>query len=101
MKTLFKLVLLLSLFTSFAHHIVYAQESAETVSDEEKVRKVKSIEIIGNKTISIATILAKIKTRVGQDYLQGVVSDDLKRLYNTGYFSDIRVDRQLVGDGFK
>ncbi|MBP9855429.1 MAG: outer membrane protein assembly factor BamA, partial [Candidatus Omnitrophica bacterium] len=47
------------------------------------------------------TILAKIKTRVGQDYLQGVVSDDLKRLYNTGYFSDIRVDRQLDGDGFK
>lgn len=67
----------------------------------EKVRPVKSIDVIGNKTISIATILSKIKTRVGQDYLQGVVSDDLKRLYNTGYFSDIRVDRELDGDGYK
>ncbi len=67
----------------------------------DKVRPVKSIEVIGNKTISIATILSKIKTRVGQDYLQGVVSDDLKRLYNTGYFSDIRVDRELDGEGYK
>ena len=65
------------------------------------MRKVKSIDVIGNKTISIATILSKIKTRVGQDYLQGVVSDDLKRLYNTGYFSDIRVDRKIEEDGFK
>ncbi|MCA9393188.1 MAG: outer membrane protein assembly factor BamA [Candidatus Omnitrophica bacterium] len=67
----------------------------------EKVRPVKSIDVIGNKTISIATILSKIKTRVGQDYLQGVVSDDLKRLYNTGYFSDIRVDRELDGEGYR
>lgn len=80
---------------------VMAQEKASTVSGDEKVRTVKSIEIVGNKTISIATILSKIKTRVGQDYLQGVVSDDLKRLYNTGYFSDIRVDRQLEDDSFK
>ena len=62
---------------------------------------VKSIEVQGNKTISIATILSKIKTRVGQEYLQSVISDDLKRLYNTGYFSDVRVDRQDHEGGFK
>ncbi|OGX36138.1 MAG: outer membrane protein assembly factor BamA, partial [Omnitrophica WOR_2 bacterium RIFCSPHIGHO2_02_FULL_52_10] len=62
---------------------------------------VKSIEVIGNKSISIATVLSKIKTRVGQEYLQTVISDDLKRLYNTGYFSDVRVDRQDFEGGFK
>lgn len=62
---------------------------------------VKSIEVQGNKTISIATILSKIKTRVGQEYRQAVISDDLKRLYNTGYFSDVRVDRQDYEGGFK
>jgi len=62
---------------------------------------VKSIEVKGNKTISIATILSKIKTRVGQEYLQTVISDDLKRLYNTGYFSDVRVDHQGHEGGFK
>ncbi|MBZ0166390.1 MAG: outer membrane protein assembly factor BamA, partial [Candidatus Omnitrophica bacterium] len=79
---------------------VLAQSAPGGVAAE-AVRPVKSIDVIGNKTISIATILSKIKTRVGQDYLQGVVSDDLKRLYNTGYFSDIRVDRELDGDGYK
>ncbi len=62
---------------------------------------VKSIDIQGQKSIGIATILTKIKTRVGQEYRQAVISDDLKRLYNTGYFSDVRVDRQEEGDGLK
>ena len=62
---------------------------------------VKAVEVKGNKTISIATILARIKTRVGQEYLQTVISDDIKRLYNTGYFSDVSVDREDYEGGFK
>ncbi|MGE0267998.1 MAG: outer membrane protein assembly factor BamA [Candidatus Omnitrophota bacterium] len=101
MKKVFKIILLLLLVGGIVPRSIMAQGGAGSVSLDEKVRKVKSIEIVGNKTISIATILSKIKTRVGQDYLQGVVSDDLKRLYNTGYFSDIRVDRQVEEDSFK
>ena len=67
--------------------------------DEKKI--IKAIEIEGNKTISLATILSKIKIRVGQEYLQNVISDDLKRLYNTGYFSDVSVDRKEYKGGFK
>ncbi|NTV28705.1 MAG: outer membrane protein assembly factor BamA [Candidatus Omnitrophica bacterium] len=62
---------------------------------------VKSIDIEGNKSIGIAIILSKIKTRVGVEYRQNVISDDLKRLYNAGYFSDVRVDRKEDGDGLK
>ncbi len=72
-----------------------------TVSAVVDQKIVKAIEIRGNKTISDAAILSKIKTRVGQDYLQNVISDDLKRLYNTGYFSDVSVDRQDYKGGFK
>ncbi len=81
--------------------VVYAQQAEKTslVSSEKKV--VTAIEVTGNKTISLATILSKIKTRVNDEYIQNVVSDDLKRLYNTGYFSDVRVDRQEQGAGFK
>ena len=42
---------------------------------------VKAVEVKGNKTIGVAAILSRIKTRVGQDYLASVISDDLKRLY--------------------
>ena len=68
---------------------------------EREQKVVKAVEVRGNKTIGIATILAKIKTRVGQEYLQSVVSDDLKRLYNAGYFSDVTVDREQYEGGFK
>ncbi|MBI5415348.1 MAG: outer membrane protein assembly factor BamA, partial [Candidatus Omnitrophica bacterium] len=76
-----------------------ASESADAVPASPTV--VKSIDVKGNKTISVSAILAKIKTRVGQEYIQSVLSDDLKRLYNTGYFSDVRVDRQPQDGGVK
>jgi len=62
---------------------------------------VKAVEVKGNKSIGSATVLSRIKTRVGQEYLQSVVSDDLKRLYNTGYFSDVSVDRESYAGGLK
>ncbi len=62
---------------------------------------VKAIDIQGNKSIGIAQILARIKTRVGEEYQDAVVSDDLKRLYNTGHFSDVQIDHEPLDDGIK
>jgi outer membrane protein insertion porin family len=64
-------------------------------------RNVAAIDIQGNKSIGVATILARIKTHVGQEYRQNIISDDLKRLYNTGFFSDVRVDRKEESGGLK
>lgn len=64
-------------------------------------REVKAVDVKGNKSIGLSTILSKVKTRVGQDYNQAMISDDLKRLYNTGYFSDVSVDRQDMEGGFR
>jgi len=73
----------------------------EGLTRESSRKIVKAIEVEGNKTISISVILAKIKSRVGQEYLQNVISDDIKRLYNTGSFSDVKVDRKDYEGGFK
>lgn len=73
---------------------------AGSVLGEER-KTVKAVEVEGNESISIATILSKIKTRVGQPFLQTVISDDLKRLYNTGFFSDARVDQEDYEGGVK
>lgn len=62
---------------------------------------VKAIDIQGNKSIGIAQILARIKTRVGEDYQEAVVSDDLKRLYNTGHFSDVEIEHEDLDGGYK
>lgn len=93
--------LLAILFLTAIQTFAYSQGFNEDTTTISGSKIVKSIEVRGNKTISIATVLSKIKTRVGQEYLQGVISDDLKRLYNTGYFEDVRVDRQEYEGGFK
>ncbi len=64
-------------------------------------KTVKFIDIQGNKSIGVSQVLAKIKTRVGQEYQENVVSDDLKRLYNTGHFSDVQIDHEDVDGGYK
>ena len=73
-----------------------------TLSPEETPPKlVTGIEIKGNKSISSNTIISKIKTKMGSPYQETVVSDDLKRLYLLGYFSDIKIDTEVYKDGLK
>ena len=76
-----------------------ASQAAPEVPSSAKT--VKAINIQGNKSIGIAQILARIKTRVGEEYQDAVVSDDLKRLYNTGHFSDVQIDHEDLDDGYK
>ncbi len=62
---------------------------------------VTAIEVRGNNSIGSSTILSKLKTRVGVYYNDNVISDDMKRLYLLGYFSDIKIDTEPYGDGLK
>lgn len=80
---------------------VVDDKSPEKIESVQVHKVVKAVEVQGNKSIGLATILAKIKTRVAQDYNSAMVSDDLKRLYNTGYFSDVSVDRKEFDGGYK
>jgi len=85
---------------------LFAQSEQETtpsqVSPEEKTPKIiKVIEVRGNKSVSTNTILSKIKTRVGQPYQENIISDDVKRLYLLGFFSDISVETEELPEGIK
>ncbi|NQT00204.1 MAG: outer membrane protein assembly factor BamA, partial [Candidatus Omnitrophica bacterium] len=75
----------LLLVTSFAFSLAAEAENASG-------RLVTKVEVKGNKNISSATILAKVRTRKGQTFSQLVSSDDLKRLYALGFFTDIKID---------
>jgi len=96
------IVVLLGVILCFCLVTVSQAQSLSGLSKDKLGTKViKAIEVRGNSSISTATILSKIKTRVGENYLQAVVSDDLKRLYNTGYFSDVSVDREEEAGGLR
>lgn len=53
-----------------------------------------SISIDGNRYVEKETILAKLHTAVGQKLDRRLLSKDVRRLYKTGFFSDV----QMVGE---
>ncbi|MFZ5801090.1 MAG: outer membrane protein assembly factor BamA [Candidatus Omnitrophota bacterium] len=93
--------LLFCLAVLSAADFLYAQEPGQSPISKESPKLVKAIEVKGNRTIATAVILSKIKTKIGQEYLQNVISEDIKRLYSTGYFSDVNIDREDYQAGFK
>jgi outer membrane protein insertion porin family len=109
-KTL-KFKLLLTIFLLFitnyqlpiTNYRLFAQEEPvqEEIKEEVSLKKVTAIEIRGNKSISTNTIVSKMKTRIGSPYQENIISDDLKRLYLLGFFSDIKIDTEDYKDGVK
>jgi outer membrane protein insertion porin family len=97
MRKFLRTLALLSIAAFISSGSVWAAD--EPVADSSKI--VKAVEVIGNKAISTETIMTKIKTRVGQPYFAQSSRDDIKRLYELGFFSDISVDLEDVEGGLK
>ena len=62
--------------------------------------EVLDIVIVGNQIVSTNTIISKIKTRKGTPLAQEMVNEDLKRLYATGFFEDIKMEIADKPDGY-
>jgi outer membrane protein insertion porin family len=62
-------------------------------------KTITSLQVMGNVAVSSATILSKIQTRAGMPFLPQQLDEDLKRLYATGYFTDIKIDLRETAEG--
>lgn len=58
---------------------------------------IQSIEIKGNKKIEESAIRAKIQTRVGDKLDRVRIRQDIKDLFNMGFFNNVIVDKNSVG----
>jgi len=72
------LILLVVLFPL----VIYGQEVIE------------KIEVIGNDTVTTDTILYYLTFEKGDYFSRAVIRDDLKILWATGYFSDIKIETE-------
>ncbi len=87
------IVILLQLgFLTFFLQPVNAQEKI-------KERVVTDVVISGNRTVSTDTILLKIKTAIGRKLIQKQLNEDIKRLYATGFFTDVGVELEDYKEG--
>lgn len=57
------------------------------------------IQIEGNNLISDAKIVSQIRVKAGQPYSDIIVDQDIKNLYQTGYFEDISTDIKETPEG--
>ncbi|HEV2961936.1 MAG TPA: outer membrane protein assembly factor BamA [Candidatus Angelobacter sp.] len=55
---------------------------------------------VGNRRIPKESIMAKIYTRKGDIYDANALERDLRSVWNTGYFEDVRIERQATEKGW-
>jgi outer membrane protein insertion porin family len=60
---------------------------------------IESIRVIGNRRIPKETILARMFTHVGDTYDPVSIERDFNSLWNTGYFEDLRIEREDTEKG--
>jgi len=59
------------------------------------------IQYVGPKTVSKAVILSNMRTTVGQPYSASSVEEDVRNLYATGFFTNLVIKDEPLGDGVK
>ncbi len=64
-------------------------------------QRIIGIDVRGAKTVAKETILAKVQIRPGMAYQDAVVSEDIRRLFSLGYFTDVRADVETLAEGLK
>jgi outer membrane protein insertion porin family len=60
---------------------------------------IQQIRVIGNRRIPRETILARLFTHVGDTYDPVSIERDFNSLWNTGYFVDLRIEREDTEKG--
>lgn len=58
---------------------------------------IKAIEITGNRKIEKDAIIAKLSSKVGEEYSAKHIREDVEALFKLGYFNDIEVSRTVTG----
>ena len=76
-----------------------AEEGKETLQPRKII--VKSIEIRGNKKIETTTILGKLDLREGDLYSSDTVRNGIKKVFQQGYFEDVRFETEGFEGGVK
>jgi len=92
-KRIISSILVLALFCVGFGVIVWAQSGTAAST------RVSDIRIKGNDAVSTATIINKLKLKTGDVYEESALNKELKRLYATGYFTDVFVETEEHAEG--
>ena len=82
--------------------IVTAPDTQAPVGSQEGpiVREIH-IDYIGPKTVAESVILSNMRTTVGEVYSATSVEEDVRNLYATGFFTNLAIKDEPLGDGVR
>jgi outer membrane protein insertion porin family len=63
--------------------------------------RIVEVGVSGTRTVAKETILSKAQSKAGAPYQDAVVSEDIRRLFALGYFTDVRADVERLPDGLR
>lgn len=66
---------------------------------QERTQQVASIEIRGNKRIEESAIRGRLALKVGDPYTAEAIRDQIRRIYEMGFFEDVRIETEPVDGG--
>lgn len=61
---------------------------------------IEDIDVSGNRRIPTETVKARIYTRNGDVYDEAALQRDLRSIWNSGYFEDVRMEREQSAKGW-
>jgi outer membrane protein insertion porin family len=85
------LVLGFLIFGLFSHLAFAAPQAGQIIED---------IDVIGNRRIPTETVKSRIYTRAGDVYDEAALERDLRSVWNSGYFEDVRMEREQTAKGW-
>lgn len=102
------LILLITLLPSHAAESSKKEKTlvkppSATATADQNAPRVKEIDIeyVGPRSVSREVIISNMRTTVGQPYSAASVEEDVRNLYATGFFVNLRIYDEPLGDGVK
>lgn len=59
----------------------------------------RRIDVVGSRRITKDDVLAYLRTRVGESIKSGQIASDVRALWDSGFFDDVRVEASIKDDG--
>jgi outer membrane protein insertion porin family len=83
----------------------FAQAAPQPVPQTEQTSQtpqqtIEDIDVTGNRRIPKDTIMSRVYTRKGDIYDEAALERDLRSVWNTGYFDDVRIEREQTAKGW-
>lgn len=78
-----------------------ASSAAAGTPTPSDVPRVVSIEVEGNKTVSDEEVLQVVTTRIGDPLLEPRIRRDMQAIYDSGFYSDVRLDTRYASGGVR